>query len=406
MKFLKYLLWLLPFVLPTYLIRLSIVRLPTTVLELYLIVLVASFTWMRGWSGWRDGWRRLAFFRWPILAWFVVSLISVFVAPDIVKGFGLWRAYVLEPLLVLVIATDLLRSEEDKKRLTRSLFLVVPLLTLWALFQFVTGYGISHPWNVAMMAGRRATGPFLYPNALALFVTPIAALAFCTWLKEKRNFFALSAWVGALLTLMLAKSDGGLIAWLVVAFIALAINRKTRWWTVGAVMVLLVGIIASPFRGKIWNELTFQGWSGQVRLFQWRETRQMLQDHWFWGSGFGGYPTVFKPYHRATAIEIFQYPHNILLNFWTETGLLGVLAFGWIIGTWVASSKQQVASSRSQSESCYVLRATCYPAIAPLLAILIHGLVDVPYFKNDLAMVFWLLLFVTIMSQEAKKIST
>ncbi|MDP3794237.1 MAG: O-antigen ligase family protein, partial [Candidatus Uhrbacteria bacterium] len=122
--------------------------------------------------------------------------------------------------------------------------------------------------------------------------------------------------------------------------------------------------------------------SGQVRLFQWRETRQMLYDHWFFGSGLGGYPTVFKPYHKATAIEIFQYPHNILLNFWSETGLLGVIVFGWIVITWMR---------RAQSMS-YELRVTSY---AVMFAILIHGLVDVPYFKNDLAIIFWMLIFLT-----------
>ena len=32
------------------------------------------------------------------------------------------------------------------------------------------------------------------------------------------------------------------------------------------------------------------------------------------GAGFGGYPTVFDPYHKKRFIEIFQYPHTIVLT--------------------------------------------------------------------------------------------
>jgi len=47
------------------------------------------------------------------------------------------------------------------------------------------------------------------------------------------------------------------------------------------------------------------------------------------------YPTVILPYHKATWMEVFQYPHNIVFNLWSETGLLGLFAFAWILYTWV-----------------------------------------------------------------------
>ncbi len=111
----------------------------------------------------------------------------------------------------------------------------------------------------------------------------------------------------------------------------------------------------------------------------------MLKDHWFWGAGFGAYPTVFAAYHHVKGIEIFQYPHNILFNFWSETGLSGVAAFGAILFGWMI-----VAWKKGKGMLERVLLAS------PAIAVLIHGLVDVPYFKNDLAIVFWLLWLVTV----------
>ncbi|MCA9389730.1 MAG: hypothetical protein KC585_03955, partial [Candidatus Magasanikbacteria bacterium] len=75
-----------------------------------------------------------------------------------------------------------------------------------------------------------------------------------------------------------------------------------------------------------------------------------------------------------------QYPHNIILNFWVETGLAGLLAFFWIVFAWLKKKEAM---------------------LLPLVALLIHGLVDVPYFKNDLAIVFFLVLALCAITQSA-----
>ena len=134
------------------------------------------------------------------------------------------------------------------------------------------------------------------------------------------------------------------------------------------------------------SALTFNEWSGKVRLIIWRESWAMLKDHPVFGAGFGAYPEVIKPYHRATVIEIFQFPHNILLNLWSETGLLGIMAFAWILWTWIRLSTHDARRTTHSS---------LLPALAIVLAIVVHGLVDVPYFKNDLAMLFWILIALT-----------
>jgi hypothetical protein len=397
----KWMMWLLPLVLPLYLVRFRLFGFPTTFLEMYLGLLFFLFTFACGWKGWQEGWLRLQGWRWPVVAWFLVTLLSVFVSPDAYGGFGLWRAYVLEPLLVFVLAAALLRSEEDRSRLKESFFLLVILLAVWSLIQFVTGWGIPHPWNVSIADGRRAVGPFPYPNALALLVVPIAAWAFAEWVQglnsrdqqpkpkiQNSKAFAFFAWLSGFLVVLLARSDGGLIALLAVTWLAAFFQKRIRPWLIGfTVLGLLLVALTPSIRTPIVREISFQSWSGQVRLFQWRETREMLKDHWFFGAGFGGYPTVFKPYHKATAIEIFQYPHTILLNFWSETGLLGVLVFAWIILTWL-----HLSFLRRQESHGY----SAFVTIAPLLALLIHGLVDVPYFKNDLAVAFWLVAAVRI----------
>ncbi|MSR85332.1 hypothetical protein EXS71_02760 [Candidatus Uhrbacteria bacterium] len=392
---LRWLILGLPFALPFYLVRFHVGSLPTTLLEVYFGLMVILFLYECGWPGVCDGWNQLSRWRVPMIAWFAVGLLSIFVSPNFFVSLGLWRAYILEPLMIFFIVMTVVRVEEDVRRLRSNLFLVVLMLGILSLIQFFTGWGIPHPWDVSILAGRRAVGPFLYPNALALFVTPVGAWAFALWVTKITSIksqaskiwnLEFGTWIFSLIVILVARSNGGLVAFLVTALLILACASRTTRRVAGGLIVLAVAVcvIATPIRSKVVKTLTFHQWSGQVRLFIWRETWQMLKDRPIFGAGLSGYPIVFKPYHRATAIEIFQYPHNILFNFWSEMGLLGVIVFGWILIIWIRSGRGAVSAPWARGG-----------VIPPLLAILIHGLVDVPYFKNDLAILFWLLIFLT-----------
>lgn len=406
----RHLLEYLPFIAPLYLWRFQLGPLPTTFLEMYIGFTVLVFLYEQGREGLHRGWSRLTRFHAPLLTWLAVTFIAVLASPSLWTGFGLWRAYVLEPAIIFFIL-HAVSSSLDKRIFMRNLFIVTLLVTLYALIQFLTGYGIPHPWNVAMGAGRRATGPFPYPNALALFVVPIGAYALTEIVSriESREsnerseaargsapdstarYLAPAALIASFLAVLLAKSDGGLIALGAVTWLALFFQRRLRWWLVSVTLLgVFIAALIPAIRMPLVHELTFQGWSGKVRMYMWRDTKAMLKDHWLFGAGFGGYPTVFKSYQRTTGIEVFQYPHNILLNFWSETGILGVLAFAWIILTTVSSIRTHDSYAR------YFF----------LVAILIHGLVDVPYFKNDLALLFWVLVWLTCSQTDQAQLSS
>ena len=42
------------------------------------------------------------------------------------------------------------------------------------------------------------------------------------------------------------------------------------------------------------------------------------------------------------------------------------------------------------------------PVQAALVALIIHGLVDTPYFKNDLSVLFWVLIVLTMLGSSKK----
>ena len=214
-------LYVLPLFLPLYTVRFHVGPLPTTLLEVVLLVLFSLYSVQAKWSGWRAGWERLGAWCYPMIGWSLVALIAIFVAPDPVAGLGLWRAYVLEPLLVFVIIADVLRSEEDLVCVRKHFFISVCLLGAWALVQFLTGSGIPHPWDVSIHGGRRATGPFPFPNALALFVAPLTIWAFFTWMEERKDYLAFATSLVGIGAMLLARSQGGLLAVVCIGWLGL-----------------------------------------------------------------------------------------------------------------------------------------------------------------------------------------
>src|SRR5438445_804458 len=64
---------------------------------------------------------------------------------------------------------------------------------------------------------------------------------------------------------------------------------------------------------------------------------RMLAHRPIFGSGLSGFASAINPYRNGYA-ELQIYPHNILLNFWAETGILGLVAFGWLmVKTFIAT---------------------------------------------------------------------
>ncbi|MDO8444025.1 MAG: hypothetical protein Q7S80_00785, partial [bacterium] len=74
------------------------------------------------------------------------------------------------------------------------------------------------------------------------------------------------------------------------------------------------------------------------------------------------------------------HPHNVYLAMWLNLGILGLIIFVIMVVNFFR---------RLWPQRNYYL-ALCL--MAAMSAILIHGLFDTTYFKNDLSAIFWLIL--------------
>ncbi len=371
---------LLMALLPSYLLRAEFFGVPTTMLELMILVVV--IVWLI-----QNRHRARELFklnrRWAIvIALFVLSAtVSAIIAPDTIAALGIWKAYFIEPILLFYLIIDLHRRDQiNSDHIIKSLMVGGIVVSLFAIVQWMTGIGIPIPWDFE----RRVTGLFDYPNALGLYLGPLTVLA----ISLSSRIFSLSSVFLFIIAIILAQSEAALAA---IAVCAVLIGLLSQTWRKKtALLVIALAIVVSLIpttRLYLFEKITLQDYSGQVRIGQWTETWELIKDHPVLGVGLSGYPTALVPYHKQTHIEIFQYPHNIFLNIWVELGLLGLMTFCYLI--------YLILRSSFLPTSYFLLPASLFP----LFTMFLHGLVDVPYFKNDLAILTWIFIALVYVTQ-------
>lgn len=391
--------------LPLYLVRFSIGPLPSTLLEGMIIILF--LVWAiekRGVGGVircivqriscaSRGERMLLLFLYLLV---MSATLSVAVSTEPRAALGVWRAYFIEPALFFIVLLDTITTRAQLVRLFSASVLSGAVVALVAVYQKFTGWNIPEPW-----AGeRRATSIFPYPNAVGLYCAPLvwlaAARARMAWSERKAG--AMTAWIGAglimIIALVFSKTEAAVVALAATAIgVGLAWGRLSRVIVAaGACFIAITLFFIPTISAPVLEKMLLHDWSGQVRIATWQETIAMIQDHPFTGVGLAGYKAAMAPYHTHKYLEIFLYPHNIVLNFWSETGLYGLISF------LLVCAAAAILLFRARRD-----RVLSYAYMAALATVLIHGIVDVPYFKNDLSVQFWFLVGGSIILQRFSK---
>ncbi len=402
----RYGLYAVTALLPTYLIRLRLWNIPTTILELAIILLFVL--WIIRAGIWRSvlNWSQPRVNLVPLIVRVLISLlllaatVSAWISPNQLAAWGQWKAYFLEPIMILLVATYSLQTKRHIEIILAILGAHILLLFPLGLIQYLTGWSIpSEFWSAS--ATRRITTIYGYPNGTSLFITPIVALYLGWWSGFRSSWRILASLViiAGLGLIIMAHTAGALAALMICFIVILWRHPHTRLWSWLLITITLLAswyYLSTPNFQTQWQRITTQtltltSSSLEIRIDQWRETATLLSHHWLLGSGLAGYQSALLPYHRHNFLEIFLYPHNILLNFWAELGLIGAIAFlSLLLYLLVTLWKLKSPSAIQQG------------LLLAFIALLMHGLVDVPYFRNDLSVQYFLLVAITIISYQIK----
>lgn len=429
---LDYALFFLILALPSYLIRFSVFGVPSTLLEL-MILITFGIWFLKKYlpnikSLFKKNSERIPYpFSLEIILLVIFSFIATGIASFSLGALGIWKAYFFEPILVFILILNIYKDKRDWQKILWALLLSALSVSALAIYQKITGQFIFNEFW-ANAENRRVVSWFGYPNAVGLYLAPLV-LIFTGWFfslphvttisKTLKKLLIILVTVMSLLAIYFARSEGALIGIVAGLFVfGLLAGKKQRLVILALSAIVIAGVFFfAPTKDFVSTKLKLQDLSGQIRQRQWKETFMTLQGiKFFTGNGLDNYQTAVAPYHqagiffnadnlknfdeqlRASAtlrakywqpVEIYMYPHNIFLNFWTEIGLGGAIVFMWLLfKAGFMSLKLTITYGRENQPEKYLALGL----LGALVAITIHGLVDVPYFKNDLSVMFWIFL--------------
>lgn len=404
-------LFLLFFLLPAYLIRFKYFGLPVTLLEMMIFVIALIYfvgaktdiPLKNKFLNIKTKIKQNPSLTIAILIFLIAATISIFTSSDTKSALGEWKAFYIEPVLIFLVLISFVKTQKQTHALIFALVLGGLVTSLLAIYQKFTGWYV--PWEYWQNGNSyRVTGWYGFPNGVGLFLAPIIPLAFYL-IKQPRttsvqgyentvNFLqkiiSITSIPLGILAIFFAKSTGGLIGVIASIGLLMVFWKKTRWPTIIFGAVCLIGLFLIP-NNAIKQELLAQDRSGQLRVMMWGETIEFLSDNPLFGAGLASYQTLIYPYRIDKWVEVFHHPHNIFLTMWVNIGLLGLVGFVWIL-VWF----YRVGFMYFQTNPLikYLL--------ATMTAILTTGLVDSPYIKNDLSLVFWLLPALMVISLNIK----
>ncbi len=365
--------YLVIFCLPLYLARLDIFGIPTTVLEILIYILFAF--WLSKSFKWSE-FKKLFLAHYLLFIAIILIIIGVSLATifssDLRISAGIWKGWFLDPLLFFIILVFTIKNVKQIKGALYSLFLsgtVVAIISLIYLLQ-----GNLNPVG-------RLQAFYNSPNYLAMYLASAIVISFGYYLftflappsvRGSKTFILLSI-VCLLLSIIFTQSYGALLGIIVAIYFGLLLylyklKKQKLVWAVlclGLIMILALSCFALVQRADSFN----------ARLVIWQKALAIFKTNPIIGIGPGTFGNYFPLYPEWGVPQ----PHNIFLAFLLQTGIIGFIGFILLLIWFFRPS-----ASKSQAGKLRLL------LMSIMAYILVHGLADTTYWKNDLSVIFWL----------------
>jgi O-antigen ligase len=380
--------------LPAYLIRFDVFGIPTNALEILILLIF---------SGWFIGLKKDAINRvstaeqkkyiTPVILIFLGLVISTLVNKNYAVGFGIIKSWFVFPLIFIFLISQILEKEKIIN-VYKAFYLSAFLVSLAALGYLFLG---------KITYDGRLEGFFNSPNYLAMYIAPALIILMQAQNAKRKTFIFISGL--AMLTAFYFTYSYA--AWISVALSLIIVSIiKNKALFKNKTIIFLIILVALLFifqlnSEKLVNLKNFNRSSLESRLMIWQSAGKMLENNWIFGIGPGNFEAKYLEYQKYYPPYLewaVPHPHNLYLTYWLYGGIIGLTGFMIIIYCFFTDIFKEIkraghpvklthGASRPAPADDSALK---FIALGIMLYILIHGIADTMYFKNDLAIVFWL----------------
>jgi len=362
-------------ILPVYLIKIKFYDFSINVLEIFILIILIGWIFKKGYKTISlESYEKLFI---PMGLIFAGLVFSAVFNKNFLSEAGIIKGWFFFPIVFVFLASQIIKKNKISnvfKAIYLSSFLVSIIAITFLLLGKVTYDG-------------RLEAFFNSPNYLSMCVAP-ALIIFSQYriIKTKYfNFFVLASGAVIFITLYFTYSYATWIAVAASLIIVEIVNRKKfkfekKIWL--SIFILVIFFIFQLKETKFVNLVDYNSRSSLAsRFIIWQSAGKILKDNLILGIGPGNFQEKYLEYQKYYPPYLewaVPHPHNLYMTFWLSGGILSLVGFVWINIVWF----KEIMKKKESLVRSFALGIMFY--------ILIHGILDTTYFKNDLAIIFWL----------------
>ena len=326
---------------------------------------------------------------WAVLAMAVAGLLSTLQAAQQIEAWRELRLVILEPAIFYLMLRSARLPAGSARLITGAFVSGAATVAGIGLFNYARGVRFAAEGGLP-----RIKSIYNSANNDALYLARVLPFALIgTWLGARPSWRARALrWAAVFVigaALVLTQSRGMLLFGLPAMAVVMPWLRGGRMrWLGGALAVgmllalaaLASGALAPLLAGtRLANAFDLTGGTGFFRLNLWQSAWRMFLDHPLFGVGPDNFLYAYRSRYILPAAwqePNLSHPHNVVLDWATRLGVLGLVAGGALVLGWVSRLRQALTTADR--------RALAIASAGTLAAILAHGMVDHSFFLVDL----------------------
>lgn len=383
-KLTKILIFAVVFFIPAYLLRFGVFGIPTNVLEILIYSTFISWALEKQKVSWKELYENYQIYIFSVVLIFLGLILSTLVNQNYREGFGIIKGWFFDPLLFAFILIQKIEGRKDIENIFKTLYFSAFIVSLIAFEYFFYGH-LTYDGRLQAFFGS--------PNYLAMFLAPSVFIGFFLKKISGRQdgikkyvlpatlflislviflTYSYSAWISIIFSL------------LAVRFIAKTLDKKFLLISALVLILLFLAQINNPKLRDIFSERS----SLSSRMMIWKSSALMIKNNLVFGIGPGNFQNKYLEYQKYFPFYLewaVPEPHSLYLAFWLQSGIFGLSGLILLILYW---SKETIKKIRSDQKNSTILAVS----LGIILYVLIHGLFDTTYWKNDLSLIIWIII--------------
>jgi O-antigen ligase len=309
--------------------------------------------------------------------------LSLLLQPTI-HGFGVFIEWLILPVICGFLI--FIHSTFDKNVfyiISTSLLILLFTVDIIALFYLLTK-------NLTFDG--RLQSFFISPNHLAMFITPLIFIITINLITQNKLYikvFTILTIILSLIILFFTYSFSSLLALVLSMLIVCFFVIKNKLLQILSI-IIFIALLGIGLNQKIthsnidWNRNSLSS-----RIMIWQSAKLHLENNLILNkNGLDEFQTIYlslQPYFKPYLEWSAPTPHNIFLTIWISGGFFALLFFLLLLARWFF-----IAIYFNKINIITIL------FIVSILSIILTGLFDTTYWKNDLSIIFWLIISISL----------